>query len=223
MLHYQYCVSPIPQAFQKIRHTVYVTGMHSGTGLVKNVSHSGQCPSHIPHQFQSLGFSTGECGRLPIHGKIGKSDINHSGEGGYQSVHDSGCSRIIDGFQHFHQFGEFHFTHFTDIISGHFTGKRLFIQSFSMTYRTDFFGHQRHHPFHRSLFDQGSIPVQQHLIQIICDSFHLFRDSLSIRRIGSIQQPISFGFCKILPLFIQWKNIGFLVLFPVPVTHMKCR
>ncbi len=59
VLHYQHGIALVPQALQKPGHAVHIPGVHSGAGLIKDVSHAGQAASHVAYQLQALGLAAG--------------------------------------------------------------------------------------------------------------------------------------------------------------------
>ena len=223
MFHYQHGISSVTQTLQKFCHTIHISGMHSGTWFIENISHSGKGAAHITYQLQTLCFSPGQSGRFTVHREIRQTNINHTLKRRSQCIYNGFGSRIRDFPQYFDKLGKFHGTHFINAVSFHLTGKRFFIETPSETQRTLFLLYQIHQPFYRRLLQSRCVAMDQHPVQIVGHAVYLFTQSFSIRGIRTVEQTISLLFRKIFPFFIQWKQTGFGILLPIPVAHVKCR
>ena len=51
MFNHKNRISLIPQLLQEFCHAVDIPGMHTGTWLIKNVNHPGECTSHVAYKF----------------------------------------------------------------------------------------------------------------------------------------------------------------------------
>ena len=174
MLHNQHRVAPIPKIPQEPGHPVYIPGMHSGAGLVKNVGHTRQGASHIPHQLQPLGLSPGQGGRFPVHGKIGQADVDHPGKGCRQRVHDGFCSGVGNGVQHRPELRKLHGAHLINAAARHLAGKGSGIQPASAAVGAD-------------LLLQKLIELAQGVVILLLRAFHK-------------AQPLELGFDALHPL-----------------------
>ena len=78
VLHHQHRIAFIPQAAKQFGHAVHIPGMHTCTGLIKDIGHTRKGTAHVAHQFQTLSLTAGQSGGFPAHAQIRQADIDHS-------------------------------------------------------------------------------------------------------------------------------------------------
>ena len=221
VLHHQDGVAPVPEVPQQFGHAENISGMHAGAGFIKDVSHPGEGTAHIAHQLQPLGLAAGEGGGLPVHGEIGQTDVDHPGQRRHQSGHDGLRPGVVDGFQNADQLGKLHFAHLVDAVSRHLARQGGGVQPLALADGAGPLLHQIHQPLHRGFLQVGRVPVDEHPVEVVGDSVHLFVEPGTVRGVRAVEQAVSFRLGEILPLLIQGENARLGVLFPVPVSHME--
>ena len=223
VLHHQHGVALVPEVFQKPGHPVHIPGVHTSAGLVKDIDHSRQGAAHVPHQLQPLRLAAGEGGGFPIHGQVGKADVNHPVQGGGEGLHDGGGSGVGDGAEHLHQLGEFHGAHLVDAVACHLAGQGSGIQPPPAAVGADLFLHELIQLF------QGVVVLllgafhQAKPLELGFDALHPFVFPGAAGLPAAIEQQIPLLGTVVPVFFVQIKKTGAGVLLPVVVAHPEGR
>ena len=111
MFHHKDCIALVTQLLQQVIHPVDIPGMHSCTGFVKNISHSGQAAAHIPDKLQALRLPAGQRRSFTVQVEIGQADFNHPVQPLYESLHQQINCRLRDFCQDLPQLCQLHPAH----------------------------------------------------------------------------------------------------------------
>ncbi|MMZ64212.1 hypothetical protein D1872_265180 [compost metagenome] len=60
MLDHDHGVSFVPESLEHPIESVYITGMQSGTGFIKNIHHIRKTAVQMPYHFYALRFAAGQ-------------------------------------------------------------------------------------------------------------------------------------------------------------------